>query len=130
MIEVNELIEFAFVYSDYKGIPKQQVRKALASGKDVVMRLDVQGAETVRRLAPEALLIFLMAGDEGELADRLHAPHRDAQPESRGYRAQAAALTEFDYVIANRTSALDDAVDAVLQYCARGAQPRPSGGSV
>jgi guanylate kinase len=54
MIEDNELIEYAIVYSDYKGIPKQQVRKALASGKDVVMRLDVQGAETVRRLTPGA----------------------------------------------------------------------------
>jgi hypothetical protein len=53
MIEQNELIEYAFVYNDYKGIPKQQVREALASGKDVVMRLDVQGAETVRKLAPE-----------------------------------------------------------------------------
>src|SRR5512134_2640467 len=43
MIEQDELIEYAIVYSDYKGIPKQQVRQALASGQDVVMRLDVQG---------------------------------------------------------------------------------------
>ena len=47
MIEHNELIEYAIVYGDYKGIPKAQVREALESGKDVVMRLDVQGAETV-----------------------------------------------------------------------------------
>src|SRR5512134_3532100 len=46
MIEKDELLEYAIVYNDYKGIPKQQVRAALASGKDVVMRLDVQGAET------------------------------------------------------------------------------------
>ena len=49
MIDEDELIEHAIVYGDYKGIPKQQVREALASGMDVVMRLDVQGAETVRR---------------------------------------------------------------------------------
>jgi guanylate kinase len=73
MIEENELIEYAIVYSDYKGIPKQQVREALASGKDVVMRLDVQGAETVRRLAPGALLIFITTESEEELVGRLKA---------------------------------------------------------
>src|SRR3989304_1595701 len=57
MINEDELIEHAIVYGDYKGIPKQQVREALASGMDVIMRLDVQGAETVRRMAPEALMI-------------------------------------------------------------------------
>ncbi len=51
MIEQEELIEYAIVYNDYKGIPKQQVREALASGQDVVMRVDVQGAATVRKLA-------------------------------------------------------------------------------
>jgi guanylate kinase len=45
MIDEDELIEYAIVYGDYKGIPKQQVRDALTSGKDVIMRIDVQGAE-------------------------------------------------------------------------------------
>ena len=58
MIDQDELLEHAVVYGDYKGIPKQQVRDALASGEDVLMRLDVQGAATVRRLVPEAVLIF------------------------------------------------------------------------
>ncbi len=61
MIDQEELLEYAIVYNDYKGIPRQQVRQALASGKDVVMRLDVQGADTIRRLCPEAVLIFLTA---------------------------------------------------------------------
>src|SRR5574337_117852 len=64
MIEQNELIEYALVYGDYKGIPKAQVREALASGKDVVMRLDVQGAATVRKLAHDALLIFITTENE------------------------------------------------------------------
>src|SRR5512146_3419714 len=71
MIDEDELIEHAIVYGDYKGIPKQQVREALASGMDVVMRLDVQGAESVRRLAHEALLIFITTGSEEELVHRL-----------------------------------------------------------
>ena len=59
MIETGELLEYAVVYEDYKGIPKKQVHDALSSGSDVVMRVDVQGAKTIRGLYPEALLIFL-----------------------------------------------------------------------
>jgi len=66
MIDQGELLEYAVVYSDYKGIPKSQVRQALASGHDVIMRVDVQGAATVRRLCPQALLIFLTTRNEEE----------------------------------------------------------------
>src|SRR5512146_1050753 len=71
MIEHDELLEYAYVYNDYKGIPKSQVRQALASGKDVVMRLDVQGAATIRKLCPDAILVFLTTNDEEELVNRL-----------------------------------------------------------
>src|SRR5512139_3018584 len=77
MIDEDELIEYAIVYGDYKGIPKQQVRDALASGKDVIMRIDVQGAATVHRLVPEAVLIFLTAPSEKELIERLQARKTD-----------------------------------------------------
>jgi guanylate kinase len=63
MIEKGELLEHAIVYNDYKGIPKDQVRDAISSGKDVIMRLDVQGAATIRRLCPDALMIFLTVQD-------------------------------------------------------------------
>src|SRR5258708_35797315 len=73
MIDEDELIEHAIVYGDYKGIPKQQVREALTSGMDVVMRIDVQGAETVRKLPPEALMIFITTENEPELVHRLES---------------------------------------------------------
>ena len=73
MIDEDELLEYAIVYNDYKGIPKAQVRQALASGKDVVMRVDVQGAATVKKISPEAILIFLTTEDEDELVRRLNA---------------------------------------------------------
>ena len=59
MIENDELFEHALVYGEFKGIPKKQIEAAFASKKDVVMRVDVQGAETVRKQSPEAILIFL-----------------------------------------------------------------------
>jgi guanylate kinase len=117
MIEENELIEYAIVYGDYKGIPKAQVREALASGKDVVMRVDVQGAETVRKLAPEALLIFITTESEEELEHRL----RNRKTESSDSlalriataRKELQRLGDFDYVIVNRDFHLDETVDKV-----------------
>jgi guanylate kinase len=118
LIEQDELLEYAIVYNDYKGIPKSQVRAALASGKDVVMRLDVQGAATVRRLCPGALLIFLTAHDEEELINRLR--HRKTEtPEGMALRIATARqelkrLPEFDYVIENRECQLDETVETIL----------------
>jgi guanylate kinase len=117
MIEEDELIEYAIVYSDYKGIPKSQVREALASGKDVVMRLDVQGAESVRKLSPEALLIFITCESEEELEHRL----RERKTESvdslslriATARKELQRIEDFDYVIVNHDFHLDDTVEKV-----------------
>jgi guanylate kinase len=118
MIEREELIEYAIVYSDYKGIPKQQVRDALASGKDVIMRLDVQGATTVRKLAPEAVLIFLTTESEESLVRRLKA-RRTETSENLSLRIATARqelkrAAEFDYVIVNADGRLDVTVDTVV----------------
>ncbi len=94
------------------------MREALASGKDVVMRLDVQGAATVRRLAPEAVLIFLVAGSDEELEHRLRKRRGDSPEQIRERLAMARAemerLPEFDYVVVNREGELERAVDDVL----------------
>jgi len=79
MIEDNELLEWAHVYGDYKGVPKQQVRNAFASGQDVVMRLDVQGAATIRQLAPESILVFLLADSEEDMVTRLRGRQTDTE---------------------------------------------------
>jgi guanylate kinase len=117
MIEHNELIEYAIVYGDYKGIPKAQVREALESGKDVVMRLDVQGAETVRKLAPEALLIFITCESEDELERRLRE-RKTETADSLSLRIATARkelqrIEAFDYVIVNHDFHLDDTVNKV-----------------
>ena len=117
MIDEDELIEHAIVYGDYKGIPKQQVREALASGKDVVMRIDVQGAETVRKMAPEALLIFITTDSEDELVHRLET-RKTETPDSLALRIATARkelkrVEAFDYVIVNRDFQLDVTVDVI-----------------
>jgi guanylate kinase len=127
----GELLEHAVVYGQHKGVPRQQVREAMASGKDVIMRVDVQGATTVRRLAPQAVLVFIIASSEQELEQRLRARGYDSpeQLEERlaTAREEIERLHEFDYVIVNRDGELDQAVDdviAIIQAEHRRVEPR------
>lgn len=118
MVARGEMLEHALVYNDYKGIPRQQVAQALASGRDVALRVDVQGAATIRSLAPEALLIFLLAASEGELERRLRARRTESE-ENLALRLQTARreiekLDLFDYAVVNRDFALDTTVDTIL----------------
>ncbi len=117
MIEANELFEYAIVYGDYKGPPKAQVRAALASGQDVVMRLDVQGAETVRKLVPEALLIFITAEDGQELERRLRERKTETAAELSiriaTARQELKRVEAFDYIVLNRDDQLDETVNVI-----------------
>jgi len=117
MIAADEFMEHALVYGDYKGVPKEQVRKALLSGQDAVMRLDVQGAETVRKLVPEALLIFITTDSEEELISRLKERSTET-PEALAIRIattrqELKRVDAFDYVIVNHDDQLDHTVDVV-----------------
>jgi guanylate kinase len=121
MLERDELLEHAVVYGQNKGIPKSHVREALASGKDVIMRLDVQGAAAVQRIVPDALLIFLMAPYE-ELIRRLKE-RKTESPKSLKRRIATAReemkrLPEFDYVVVNRDGKLDEAVEQIMAIIA------------
>jgi guanylate kinase len=117
MIEAGEFLEHAWVYSDYKGVPKSQVRQALESGKDVVMRLDFQGAKTVRELSPDAILVFLTASNSEEWIQRLKS-RRSETEEELALRIQTgkqeyASLDIFDYIVLNEEGRLDRTLDII-----------------
>ena len=118
MIHNDELLEHAVVYGDYKGIPKRQIRDAFATGKDVILRVDVQGAARLRQLFPEAVLIFLVPANEDELIQRLKARHSEThdslQRRIETARQEMHQLTEFDYVVVNRDEQLQEAVDKII----------------
>ncbi len=117
MIDQDDLLEHAVVYGDYKGIPKQQVRDALSSGQDVVLRVDVQGARSIKQILPEAIFVFLMADSLEELERRLR--ERKSEPPDRlklriaTARQELRRVTEFDYVVINRRDELDKTVDFI-----------------
>jgi guanylate kinase len=117
MIEKGEFLEHAWVYSAYKGVPKFQVREALESGEDVVMRLDVQGARTVHSLCPDAILIFLTASSKAEWLQRLK-DRRSETEEELALRISTAQkeyerLDLFDYIVLNEDGALDETLDVI-----------------
>jgi len=113
------LLEHARVYGNRYGVPKAQVREALAAGQDVIMRVDVQGAATIKRLLPAALLIFLAPPSIEELEARLRARGLD-DPDVIRRRLDAAARelaeqSRFDYVVVNERDRLDQTADRVLE---------------
>ncbi len=116
-IRQGDLLEHAIVYGEYKGIPRQQVEDALENNTDVVLRVDVQGAATMRKLLPDVLSIFLIADTEEELVQRLVA--RKTEPEDKmKIRIQTAReeikhLADFDYVVVNRDGKMEETVDTI-----------------
>ncbi|MBI4298766.1 MAG: guanylate kinase, partial [Chloroflexi bacterium] len=71
MVKQGELLEWAKVYGQYYGVPKAQVKGALKDGKDVIVKVDVQGAMNIRSVAPQGIFIFLMPPSMEELERRL-----------------------------------------------------------
>ena len=122
MIERDELLEHALVYDEHKGIPRQQVRDAFASGQDVIMRIDVQGAETICQLYPEALLIFLSTQNEEELIARLKARRTESEEKLQlrieTAREELHKVELFDYYVVNADDQLDATVDAIREIIA------------
>jgi guanylate kinase len=117
MIRDDELLEHAVVYEQYKGIPKRHIRAAMDSGKDAITRVDVQGARTIRDIAPDALLIFLAASEE-DLIKRLRRRGSDS-PEQLAvrmeqYHREMEYIDIFDYVVFNHEDELGEAVEDVL----------------
>lgn len=118
MIEEGELLEYAVVYNDYKGIPKQQIRDALASDKHVILRVDVQGAATVRKLVPNAIFVFLRTRTEEALVHRL-LERKSETAEGVKLRIATARqemkrLPEFDYCVVNAEGQQETAVAQIL----------------
>lgn len=121
MRERDELLESAQVYDRWYGVPRQQVRDPLIAGKDVILGIDVQGAATIRQIAPEALTIFVMPASLDELRARLSSRGTEDEAEMqrrlREASVELARINEFDYRVVNRNGQLDAAVrevDAII----------------
>ncbi len=125
----GELLEHAEVYGNLYGVPKAPVREALAEGRDAIVRTDVQGAASIRALAPEALLIFVAPPSLEELERRLRSRDTESAEETalriETSRQEMRAAAWFDAVVVNETGGLEDAAQEVMAIIERERQRVP-----
>jgi guanylate kinase len=117
MAERGDLLESAVVHGYRYGTPREQVRQALGAGRDVLLKIDVQGAAQVRRKAPEAVFIFLAPATLVELVERLRARATESGPDLErrllDIQDEMDDLPHYDYVVVNRRDRLEDTVEQV-----------------
>ncbi len=121
MMEKGEFLEHARVYENWYGVPRRQVSEAMQKGLDTILKVDVQGAATIKKLLPEAVFIFLAPSSMEEIRRRLGARGTESA-EALEVRTRAAwremeRLPAFDYKVVNRDGCLQEAVahiDAII----------------
>ncbi|APV43445.1 guanylate kinase [Dehalogenimonas formicexedens] len=117
LINQNELLEWAEVYGNFYGVPKSSVREALKQGSDVIVKVDVQGAASIKKIAPEAVFVFMLPPSLEELKDRLSRRLTES-PETLKRRLETAPeelhqLQGFDYFVVNHDGKIDQAVSEI-----------------
>jgi guanylate kinase len=125
------LLEWAEVHGHWYGTPIDQVRGILAAGRDAILTIDPQGARTVRRLVPDALLIFVKPPTLDALTQRLkrrgsESP-QDLERRKRDAERWMSEAGDYDHVVVNETGHSDDAADRIwdiIQAEARRDPPR------
>ena len=117
MRDSDELLEWAVVHDNNYGIPRWQVREALRKGDDVMITVDVQGGETLRRKLPGAVFIFLAPPTIDELLPRLLKRGTETPDEVtkrlRTAHREMEYWPRYDYMVRNHSERLAEAVDAI-----------------
>ena len=127
----DALLEWAEVYGHFYGVPLDQVQEAIRRDQDVIIKADVQGAATIKRLMPDAVLIFLSPPSLEELACRLKN-RKTETPEAFARRLATAERelqrqNEFDHVVVNHEGQLDRTVDDIMAIIAAERRSRRRG---
>ena len=117
MIEAGDFFEHALVHGDWKGTARQSVEPQLASGRDVLLEIDWQGARQVRMQVPDAVGVFILPPSRKALDERMRKRGQDSEAvmarRLAAAREEMSHYDEFDYVIVN-----EDFDTAVGEMCA------------
>jgi guanylate kinase len=131
MLDEHRFLEWANVYGNQYGVPKDEVSQALARGLDTIVKVDVQGAITIKKILPQAVFIFLAPPSLTALEDRLKRRSTESSQDLVVRLAKAEeeirSLAMFDYVITSDHDKLDDVVsqiDAIVAAEKRRVKPR------
>ena len=114
LIENDEMLEYARYSGNYYGTPRFAVEKNLAAGLDVVLEIEVKGAQQVRRRCPEAISVFIMPPSFQELSNRLHGRNTESEEKIMERldiaRSEMQLAYDYDFILVN-----DDVDEAVRQ---------------
>jgi guanylate kinase len=131
MLDKHQFLECANVYGNYYGVPKDEITSALSRGVDAIVKVDVQGAATIKGILPQAVSIFLMPPSVEELENRLRR-RRSESSEDLALRLERSkeeikSLPLFDYVITSHQNKLDEVIsqiDSIIAAEKRRVKPR------
>jgi guanylate kinase len=116
-IDTQQFLEWANVYGNFYGVPKDEIASALSKGIDAIVKVDVQGAATIKKILPEAVFIFLMPSSMEELEGRLKRRRSESSADLalrlERAKGEMASLPLFDYVIISRQDKLDEVVSQI-----------------
>ena len=131
LIERNGLLEHANNHGHWYGTPVDQVRGILAAGRDAILTISPEGARNVRRLVPDALLVFVMPPTMEDLAERLRSRGSESEASIARRRRDAerwmAESDDYDHVVVNETDRPEEAAERIweiIQAEARRDPPR------
>ena len=113
----GEFLEANEVHGNWYGTPRWQVREALAAGRDVILKIDVQGAQVVKEKVPGALLIFLIPPSLADLFERLRSRATETADElelrQRNAAIELARQEDYDYVVTNETGQVERTAERI-----------------
>jgi guanylate kinase len=116
MVRRDEFLEYADVFGNYYGTAKRFLRQATQSGHDLLLDIDVQGAEQIKHNLPQAVSIFIMPPDRKTLESRLRKRSLDAEEVIHRRLVTASREIEnyekYDYILIN--DRLDESIDALM----------------
>lgn len=129
MIEHGELMEWANVYGNFYGVPKQPVVHALAQGRDAIVKVDIQGAAAIKCNIPEAVSIFILPPSMEELRRRLIArkteSHTDLELRLRTAEDEMKSVSSFDHVVISHRDEVGRAIadiEAIIKAVKKGSK--------
>lgn len=117
MVDEGGFLEWAVVYGNYYGVPKEEVASALSRGLDTIVKVDVQGAAAIKKLLPQAVFVFLMPPSQEELERRLRSRVTESSADLalrlRTAEEETGSLPLFDYAVVSHRNRLDDVVSRI-----------------
>lgn len=117
MLQKKELLEWANVYGNWYGIPKKPVKQALERSQDAMVRVDIQGATTIKKILPQAVFIFLIPPSMPELITRLRQRNTESKSELdlrlKTAEQEIKKLPMFDYAVVNKQEQIDSVVSDI-----------------